>query len=88
MTNDEVNRLRHEISNLKQELREIRDIVHESDTSTLNRLHRIDLEVKGLESRINEFRPVIRGYYGLVALIVSTVGITAIKMIFGNGDRP
>lgn len=88
MTQDELDRMRHELSVLKQEIKELRELVHENDTTTLNRLHSMDLQVNNLESRINEFRPVVRGYYGLVALIVSTVGIAMVKMLFGNGSKP
>ena len=88
MTEDEIEALRREITGLRDDITAIREKAHIRDTETLNKLHRMDLALSNLESRINEFKPVIRGYYGLVTLIVSTVTVVFLKMMFGDDGKP
>ena len=88
MTDDDIEVLRKEIATLRADITAIRERAHIRDTETLTKLHGMDLALNNLEARINEFRPVIRGYYGLITLIVSTVTIVFLKMVFGENSEP
>lgn len=85
---DDIAHLTQEIARLEIELNDLKEQLRKTDHSAVNRTHAHDLAIREIEGEIvritDRINPVVRGYYGLVLLIVSSVVAAVVKLVLGK----